>query len=194
MRQTMSLPAPQDTALGRAVCAGCRQSLLGDGPSQRYLCNPCVGAWTHTPPRFLDACAHCFSKKHRPHVTGNTFSTRSSYPALQFCRAPFSRLQSFDHLQAPTLARPPGCTHRSISSMPGSRAVYTHASPGRLPVPGCGIATCLKWAIDMAGLPPAGLQPWLAAPSRTPLSCRLRVRGYATCRAATAAGPRPAPP
>ena len=62
MRQTMSLPPPRDTALGRAVCAGCRQSLLGDGPSQRYLCNPCVGAWTHTPPRFLDACAHCFSK------------------------------------------------------------------------------------------------------------------------------------
>ena len=41
-----------------------------------------------------------------------------------------------------------------------------HASPGRLPVPGCGIATCLKWAIDMAGLPPAGLQPcWLLLPA-----------------------------
>ena len=55
------------------------------------------------------------------------------YPALQLCRAPFSRLQSFDYLQAPTLARPPGCTHRSISSMPSSRAVYTTHRPGGYP-------------------------------------------------------------
>jgi hypothetical protein len=33
----------------RRVLAGCCQSLLGDGPSRRYLCNPCTGAWTLTP-------------------------------------------------------------------------------------------------------------------------------------------------
>jgi hypothetical protein len=33
----------------RRVLAGCRQSLLGDGPSRRYLCNPDAGAWTPTP-------------------------------------------------------------------------------------------------------------------------------------------------
>jgi hypothetical protein len=36
-------------SLVRRVPAGCRQSLLGDGPSRRYLRNPCIGAWTHTP-------------------------------------------------------------------------------------------------------------------------------------------------
>jgi hypothetical protein len=34
-----------------------------------------------------------------------------------------------------------------------------HAPPGGLPTPGCGIATCPTWAIDTAGLSPAGLQP-----------------------------------
>ena len=33
----------------RRVLADCRQSLLGGGPSRRYLCNPSIGAWTLTP-------------------------------------------------------------------------------------------------------------------------------------------------
>ena len=37
--------------LGRWVFAGCHQSLLGDGPSRHYLCDPCAGARTPTPPR-----------------------------------------------------------------------------------------------------------------------------------------------
>ena len=31
------------------VFAGCRQFLLGDGRSRRYLCNLCLGAWTPAP-------------------------------------------------------------------------------------------------------------------------------------------------
>jgi hypothetical protein len=42
--------------LGRRVFAGCRQSLLRDGPSRHYLCDPCAGARTPTPPR--SAVAH----------------------------------------------------------------------------------------------------------------------------------------
>jgi hypothetical protein len=33
----------------KTVFAGCCQPLLVLGPSRHYLCNPCVGAWTHTP-------------------------------------------------------------------------------------------------------------------------------------------------
>ena len=42
----------------------CRLSPVPAGrwPFPTLSRNPCVGAWTHTPPRFLDACAHCFSK------------------------------------------------------------------------------------------------------------------------------------
>jgi hypothetical protein len=48
MRQTLSLPLSSVYPIQR-VLAGCYQSLLGKGPSRRYLCNPCIGAWTLTP-------------------------------------------------------------------------------------------------------------------------------------------------
>ena len=52
-------------------------------------------------------------------------------------RAVFSGLQPFASLQAPTLARPPGCTHRrQHEGSPGGRAVYTTHTPGRLPARG----------------------------------------------------------
>ncbi len=110
MRQTKSLPAPR-WSLGHQVFAGCRQSLLGDGPSRHYLCNPCIGAWTHTPPCSSDACAHFFSEN-----TGltprETRSAREKFPAATSAGSVISGLQSFVYLQAPTLARSPGCTHR----------------------------------------------------------------------------------
>jgi hypothetical protein len=33
------------------VLAGCGEPLLEGGGSRRYLRNPCIGAWSHTPPR-----------------------------------------------------------------------------------------------------------------------------------------------
>jgi hypothetical protein len=47
-------------SLVHAVFAGCRQSLLVDGPSRHYPCTPCVGAWTHTPPSQVGALALFF--------------------------------------------------------------------------------------------------------------------------------------
>jgi hypothetical protein len=64
------------------VFAGCRQSLLGHGPSQHYLCNPCEVAWTHTPPRFLDAFTHFFSKNSGLTRRENS-SARGDFPAMQ---------------------------------------------------------------------------------------------------------------
>jgi hypothetical protein len=52
MRRTVSLPTPR-FSLVRWVFAGCRQSLLGNGPSRHYLRNPCIGARTEW--RFLKA-------------------------------------------------------------------------------------------------------------------------------------------
>ena len=131
MRQTKSLPAPR-WSLVRRVLAGCRQSLLGDGPSRHYLCNPCVGAWTHTPPRLSSALAHSFLES-----TGLTprkmRSAREIVPAMQTSTGSrISGLQSFVYLQAPTLARPPDCIHRSIFVL-GGRAVYTTHRPGGYP-------------------------------------------------------------
>ena len=42
-------PSVFGLSLDQRVFAGCCQSLLGVGPSRRYLCNPYIGAWTLTP-------------------------------------------------------------------------------------------------------------------------------------------------
>ena len=131
MRQTKSLPAPR-WSLVRRVLAGCRQSLLGDGPSRHYLCNPCVGAWTHTPPRLSSALAHSLPREHRPHATEDAFGTRNCPCNATSTGSRISGLQSFVYLQAPTLARPPDCIHRSIFVL-GGRAVYTTHRPGGYP-------------------------------------------------------------
>jgi len=59
MRQTQSL-SPTSVPLLRRVFAGCGPSLLGEGPSRRYLCNPCKGVWTPTPPHSSGAPVRFF--------------------------------------------------------------------------------------------------------------------------------------
>ncbi len=63
-------------------------------------------------------------------------SAHPNIPAKQFQRGvQISRLQSFTHVQAPTLARPPGCSHRRKKTVfLGSQAAYTAQNPvGYLP-------------------------------------------------------------
>ena len=94
------------------VFAGCHQSLLDVGPSRRYLCNLYIGAWTPTPQCFFGAFTRFFPKN-----IGLTLDLRRSahpdYPCkATLTRHAFSGLQSFLYVQAPILARPPGCTYR----------------------------------------------------------------------------------
>jgi len=103
-------------------------------------------------------CSYPFLPQRQwPHVTGNTFGTRDYHCEATSIGRVLSGLQSFDNLQAPTLARPPDRSHRSLTT--GWPGRLHHASPGWLPRPGCGIATCPKRALDRAGLSPAGWQP-----------------------------------
>jgi hypothetical protein len=105
-------PPGASVSLGRLIFAGCCRSLLEHGPSRRYPCTPCVGAWTHTPPSPSGARAHFFPEGLglAPRETCSADETISAMQLQQ--RAVFSGLQPFASLQAPTLARPPGCTHR----------------------------------------------------------------------------------
>ena len=130
----------------------------GDGPSRRYLCDPCVGARTHTPPHSSAACVRCLTEDAglTPRETG---STRGFTPTQQLrwgavyrgCShsITFGLLRSLDLQVAPTAApkgtEPPGLSH--------------HAEPGRLPDPGSGVASCPTRTTDTAGLSPAGSQP-----------------------------------
>ena len=98
--------------LGQQVFAGCRRPLLEDGPSRRYLCNPYMVAWTLTPRRFPGAFTRFF-----PENIGLTLDLRRSAHPDSPCKATLTRhaisgLQSFHNVQAPILARPPGCTYR----------------------------------------------------------------------------------
>ena len=75
-------------SLLRLVFAGCHQSLLGDGPSRRYLYIPCMGAWTLTPQCLLGAFTRFF-----PRSNGLTLDLRRSAhlnsPYSNFSRARF---------------------------------------------------------------------------------------------------------
>ena len=99
-------------SLVRPVFAGCCQSLLGDGPSRRYLCNPCIGAWTLTPLCLLGAFTRFF-----PRSIGLTLDLRRSAHRKAPYNATSTGSRLFEaavisYVQAPILARPPGCTHR----------------------------------------------------------------------------------
>jgi hypothetical protein len=172
MRQSSILPPPRFVSLVWRVLAVCRQPLLEGGPSRRYLCNPCRGAWTHTPPRSLGALTRCFPKDIGL-TTESKRSAREGSLQSNFSRGGITGLQSFAHVQAPLLARSPGCAHREGSMPFGRPDRLRHAMLHQLPDCSCGIATCLKRAIDTAGLAPAGSQPCRPLPDSRPLVCWL---------------------
>jgi len=115
--------------LGPPVLAGCRLPLLGRGPSRWALPHRCGGAWTRTPPRFCSAPARFFP----PHVGLTSPATRSApwhSRHSRHCSAePMSGLQSFRPVQAPPLARPPGCSSRRSSKSSGQPGRVRHAMP-----------------------------------------------------------------
>jgi len=77
-------------SLIRRVLAGCRQSPLGVGPSQHYLCNPCVGAWTPTPQCPSSALARFF-----PEGNGLTSNVTGSAHGKYSLQCNFNRVLLF---------------------------------------------------------------------------------------------------
>jgi hypothetical protein len=129
MRQTKILP-PTSVSLFRRVFAGCCEPLLDDGPSRRYLCDPCTGAWVRTPPRPSGAGVRCF-----PLGIGLPLGSRGS--ARETSRNAAFRGEKFR-----------GCNHSLMFRLPcllgplaaptvrarcpfGLRAVYTGQYPRR---------------------------------------------------------------
>ncbi|MBA7549159.1 hypothetical protein ES705_41632 [subsurface metagenome] len=73
MRQTKN-PLPAFMYM-QVIFAGCSESLLEDGPSRLYLCNPFTGAWTPTPQRLFGALFPFLPEELRPHHRSNQFGT-----------------------------------------------------------------------------------------------------------------------
>ena len=118
-------PADFRLRLIRQVLAGCCEPLLQVGGSRRYLHEPCIGAWTPTPPRSAGALTRFFPADIGL-IARFTGSARETLPAMQLQRGGFFRgcshsftfrlPCSLDPLAAPTAEAP--CP-------PGGWAVYT---------------------------------------------------------------------
>ena len=164
MRQTIPLPAPRLAPCAQGLCR------LSPVPAARW-------PFPTLSPRSLRRCSDPYPaallgctcpllrQGHRSHPTLDGFDARIYPHTATSVGSPISRLQSFVYLRAPTLARPPGCSHRSSANAAGQPGLSHHASPGRLPGPGCGVATCSTRTISMTGLSPAGSQPCRPLPN-----------------------------
>ena len=126
-------PSPRlGLRLARRVFAGCRQSLLRDGPSRHYLRDPCVGARTPTPPRSLAALVRFFARDSglTPEETG---SARESTPTQQ--------LRGEPNFEAAVIRSPSGsyaCSAPRLlpprqRTLPGGRAFHTTHRPAGYP-------------------------------------------------------------
>jgi len=128
-------PSPSSrlgSRLVRGVFAGCRQSLLRDGPSRHYLRDPCVGARTPTPPRSLAAHVRFFARDTglTPQETG---SARETTPTRQLRWGP--------NFEAAVIRSPSGSYARSAPrllpprqhTLPGGRAFHTTHRPAGYP-------------------------------------------------------------
>jgi hypothetical protein len=164
MRQTIPLPAPRLAPCAQGLCR------LSPVPAGRWpfptLSPRSLRRCSDPYPAALLGCAcPLLHRGHRSHPTLDGFDARIYPHTATSVGSPISRLQSFDHLRAPTLARPPGCSRRSSANAAGQPGLSHHASPGRLPEPGCGVATCSTRTISMTGLSPAGSQPCRPLPN-----------------------------
>ncbi len=142
MRQTKTL-LPTSVSLFRQVFAGCYEPLLGVGPSRRYLCDLCIGAWIRTPPRPNSAFVRFFLFGIGLSL-GVRRSTRGNVPTNSFPWGVFSGLQSFSNVQAPILAWPSDCSNQGTESSSRPQGRIHRADPVPLPDTGSGIATCPK--------------------------------------------------
>jgi hypothetical protein len=95
----------------------------------------------------------------RPHLTVHRFGTHRRSPQCNCNGGRISGLQSFRDVQAPLLARPPGCTSRGGLLAPEQPGPLPHAMDMWLPIMNCDIATCPNRAIGTVGLAPTGLRP-----------------------------------
>ena len=114
MRQTKSLPSISVFPI-RSVFAGCRHSLLGVGPSRRYLRESFSTCMDPYPGCSCGACTRFFPQNiGLPGDTTRSALGNTHAMATSACKV-FSELQSFDHLHARRFARHPGRSHRNTS-------------------------------------------------------------------------------
>jgi hypothetical protein len=112
------------------VFAGCCQSLLGDGPSRRYLCNPCIGAWTLTPGCLSGASVRFFPESYSLTPVAPS-SAHPTTAAMQLQRRPLFRGGSHSVMfRLPCLLAPQVAPTAQARSPTGSQGVYATQCTG----------------------------------------------------------------
>jgi hypothetical protein len=118
------IPPVLFVTLIRRVFAGCCQSLLEDGPSRRYLSNPCIGAWTLTPGCLSGASIRFFPKS----SSLTSVAPSSAHPtiaAMPLQRRPHFRGGSHSVMfRLPCLLAPQVAPNAQARSPTGSQDVY----------------------------------------------------------------------
>ena len=112
-------------SLFQPVFAGCCRSLLGDGPSRRYLCNLYIGAWTLTPWCFSGALTRFFPENFDLTLDLQR-SAHQITPAMQLQQGtPFRDGSHFVMFRLPCLLDPQVAPTAVTLRFQGGRAVYT---------------------------------------------------------------------
>jgi hypothetical protein len=123
-------------------CAGPKPSHRLQFPSPTGLCRLLpvpAGRWPF-PTLSLNSLCRCLDpypamsswctrpflpRRRRLHIWWNVFHTSHAPGNAASAGEPFSRLQSFAHVQAPALAQPPGCTHREMKHQSRAARPFT---------------------------------------------------------------------
>ena len=108
-------------------------------------------------PTAISRCTCSFlPERHRPHLTKDRFGSLD-YPCMATSAGRhISGLQSFTHVQAPRLARPPGCSRRFLRR---AARPFTPRISRLVTCPELRYRYVCERTIHTAGLSPAGLQP-----------------------------------
>ena len=125
---------PRASGMTRCARGLCRLSPVPAGrwPFPTLSLRPLCRCSDPYPAALLGCTCPFLDRGHRPHPTGNGFGARIYPHMAASVGSRISWLQSFDHLRAPALARPPGCSDRGACA-PGRQAFHTTHRPAGYP-------------------------------------------------------------
>ena len=120
MRQTKTLLAPRLPPCARGLCR-LLSAPAGRWPFPTLSLRPLRRCSDPYPATLLGCSCPLLHRGHRSHPTGNGFDAWIYPHTATSVGSRISRLQSFDYLRAPTLARPPDCSDRSAQRRRAAR-------------------------------------------------------------------------
>ena len=133
MRKTESLLAARVVPRARGLCR-LPPAPAGRWSLPRLSLRPVRRRSDPYPAALLGRTCPFLRRGHRSQPTRNGLDARIYPHVAASAGSRMSRLQSFVHLRAPTLARPPNCSDRGVRMTPGRQAFHTTHRPDGYPL------------------------------------------------------------